>query len=138
MTSKDKTIELLIKANGLRIAKIPMEGISAFIGDRKHVKEIQTIDCLNSPAVYLLLDTLSVKEGRKKIYIGKSDNVAKRFIVHDYKKEEWQYFIIFTGADIDNAHTEYLEKKMCDVVRKNTTTVDLMNKQCPNKSSKLS
>lgn len=138
MAIKDKTIELLIKGNGLKVAKISMEDIIAYIGERRHVKDIQDIEKLNSPAVYLLLDTLTVKEDLKKIYIGKSDNVAKRFIDHDYNKKEWQNFIIFTGQDIDNAHTEYLEKRMCEVAGKNTTTVDLMNKQCPNKGSKLS
>lgn len=133
-----RIIELIVLENGLKIASIPQGGIEAYIGSRELVRELKSVEELNAPGVYLLIDNLNVKDSIKELYIGKSDNIAKRFIVHNYNKKNWEYFIVFTSDELDTTLTEYLEKKLYDTASKNVTTIKLMNVQHPQKNAKLS
>lgn len=138
MNINDRIIELIVQANGLKIASIPQEGIQAYIGSREIIKELKHIEELNRPGVYLLVNALSIKDSIKDLYIGKSDNIAKRFITHSYKKDGWEYFIVFTGSELETTLTEYLEKKLYETAKQNITTIRLLNIQHPQKNANLS
>jgi len=104
----------------------------AYIGERKHIKLIQTIDELSVPGVYFLLKE-SNSEIIKNIYIGEADEVNKRLNNHFTQKDWWDDFIIFISKDttLTKAHVRWLENKLYDIAKLNPSTITIENSSVP-------
>lgn len=103
----------------------------AYIGERKHLKIISSIEDLKNPAVYYLI-SLQSENNQKKLYIGEADDATVR-LKQQAAKEWWDIFIAFISKDtnLTKSHVRYLEKMSYDLVLDNPTTIDLMNNSCP-------
>jgi len=138
---QDRTITLFVMESkkNLKTAELSNWNGKAYIGDRNHIGILQNIEELNAPAVYFLLnDPQEDTNNENYLYIGESDNVAKRLRVHTNPKEDWwTSFIVFIAPGIDKAHVQHLESLLFKLAKNNTEFFKLKNTQPPNKSSKL-
>ncbi len=135
-----RTIKLYImgdKYKNLKSIELSNWSGKAYIGNRKHVGILQEFDDLATLGVYFLI---SENEDchQKKIYIGEADEINKRILDHQKKKDWWEEFVVFISKDsnLTKAHVRYLEKKLHDIAIQNKTTIDLDNSNTP-PSSKL-
>jgi len=139
---QDRTITLFVMESkkNLKTAELSNWNGKAYIGERNHVNILQSIEELNAPAIYFLLnDPQEDKNNENCLYIGESDNVAKRLRVHSNPKEDWwNSFIVFVANGIDKAHVQHLESLLFKLAKNNSEFFNLKNTQPPNKSSKLS
>jgi hypothetical protein len=104
----------------------------AYIGLRKHVNILQSIDELMTPGIYILISSLE-ETFQKKIYIGEADEVNKRLSEQLKKKDWWEEFIAFISKDsnLTKAHVRYLEKELYQIAKSNPTTIVLDNDKQP-------
>lgn len=104
----------------------------AYLGERKHIKLIQTIDELLVPGVYFLLKE-SNTEIIKNIYIGEADEVNKRLNNHFNQKDWWDDFIVFISKDttLTKAHVRWLENKLFEIAKSNPSTIKVENNVIP-------
>lgn len=139
---QDRTITLFIMESkkNLKTAELSNWNGKAYIGERNQVNILQSIEELNAPAIYFLLnDPQEEKNNENYLYIGESDNVAKRLRVHSNPKEDWwNSFIAFIAPGLDKAHVQHLESLLFRLAKNNSEFFTLKNSQPPNKSSKLS
>lgn len=65
------------------------------------------------PGVYVLTGPSDTAPTGLHVYVGESENIAKRLIEHDGKMDFWDRAILFTGSDHDGAlnkaHIRWLE-----------------------------
>lgn len=137
----DRTITLFVMKTkkNLKTAELDNWDGKAYIGERSHVNFLQNIEEVNAPAIYFLLEDSQENENDElSLYIGESDNVAKRLRVHSKPSEKWDKFILFVGDGLDKAHVQRLEALIFELAQKNSEFFKLKNTQPPNKSSKLS
>lgn len=80
---------------------------------RSRVSELQQWEELSRPGVYLLI-TAQGAGMKNKVYIGESENVAKRISQHVRERENWNEVVAFTSKDqnLTKAHIKYLESKL--------------------------
>jgi hypothetical protein len=135
---RGRTIKLYIMGTeykNLKAAELSNWTGKAFIGERKHVKLIQTIDELSVPGVYFLLKE-SNSEIIKNIYIGEADEVNKRLNNHFTQKDWWDDFIIFISKDtsLTKAHVRWLENKLFEIAKSNPSTIIVENNVIPSGS----
>ena len=138
---QDRAITLFVMETkkNLKTAELSNWNGKAYIGERNHVGIIQSIEELNAPAIYFLLnDPQEDNNSENYLYVGESDNVAKRLRVHSNPKEDWwNSFIVFIAPGLDKAHVQHLEALLFKLAKKNAEFFNLKNSQPPNKSSKL-
>lgn len=86
--------------------------------------------------VYFLFGTSP--EGDRLAYIGQSDDVAKRLVSHDAKKDFWDEVVIVTSKDanLTSAHVRYLESRLTQVA-KTVARCTLTNVQEPTGGAEL-
>jgi len=132
---RGRTIKLYIMGTdykNLKTAELSNWTGKAYIGERKHVKLVQSIDELSLPGVYFLL-----KESNfdiiKNIYIGEADEVNSRINNHYTQKDWWDYFIIFISKDtsLTKAHVRWLENKLFEIAKSNPSTIKIENNVIP-------
>ncbi len=91
---------------------------------------------LTRPGVYFLLGQDENNPDEHLIYIGESDNVAKRLIQHvrDEKKDFFEEIVVFVSKDtnLNILHVKYLEEQLINIVTKNRLYT-LTNKKAGNK-----
>lgn len=137
---QDRTITLFVMESkkNLKTAELSNWNGKAYIGERSHVSLLKNIEELNAPAIYFLLEDSQENENDElSLYIGETDNVAKRLIVHTKPSEKWDKFIVFVANGLDKAHVQRLEALVFELAQKNSEFFKLKNTQPPNKSSKL-
>ena len=98
---------------GIRHAEIDNwtgQGLSC---PRSRVSELQKWGELSRPGVYLLI-TAQGAGLENKVYIGESENVAKRISQHVRERENWNEVVAFTSKDqnLTKAHIKHLESKL--------------------------
>jgi Domain of unknown function (DUF4357) len=75
----------------------------------------------NRTGVYFLVGDIVEIGGRRKVYIGESDNVGKRINQHSRSddKEFFERFCFFTSKDsnLTKGHVRYLENRLTEFVR---------------------
>lgn len=75
---------------------------------------------LKRTGVYILFGSDGSETDRQKVYVGESDEIAKRLYQHnrDETKEFWERFIAVTSKDLNltKAHVKYLEARLLDLV----------------------
>lgn len=132
---RGKSIKLYImgeERKNLKTAELGNWTGKAYIGLRKHIRVIQSIDELSTPGIYILISSLE-DTYQKKIYIGEADEVNKRLSEQFKKKDWWDEFIVFISKDsnLTKAHVRYLEKELYLIAKGNPTTIQLDNDKQP-------
>ncbi len=138
---RGQTIKLYIMGDefkNIKTAELDNWTGKAYIGERKHVKIIQTFEELSVPGIYLLLYS-SPDKILTDIYIGEADEVNKRINSHFSQKDWWDKFIVFINSNpiLNKAHVRWLENKFHKVAKENISSIALKNNQEPS-GSKLS
>lgn len=132
---RGKSIKLYImgeKYKSLKTAELSNWTGKAYIGQRKHVQMLQSIEELASPGIYILISEIE-DSYQKKIYIGEADEVNKRMAEQFKLKDWWNDFVIFISKDanLTKSHVRYLERELYEIALKNKTTIDTTNGNTP-------
>lgn len=117
--TKPKTIKVFLaegKPTGLRVVELLGWTGKGYIIPRDSLKEGLKRDDLGSQAVYFLVG--ENEEGLQVVYVGESENFAKRARSHQQKKEFWNTAICFIATDenLNKAHVKYLESVLAAAV----------------------
>ncbi|MFE0554816.1 GIY-YIG nuclease family protein [Paenibacillus sp. NPDC058910] len=132
---RGKSIKLYImgdKYKNLKTAELSNWTGKAYIGQRKHVQMLQSIEELSSPGIYILISEVE-DSYQKKIYVGEADEVNGRISEQFKKKDWWSDFVIFISKDtnLTKSHVRYLERELYDIAVKNKTTIETTNGNTP-------
>ena len=103
---------------GLRHVEIANWSGQAIACPRSRFSELKQWNESQRPGVYLLIEKDSSDENNR-VYIGESENVFKRLIDHDRKKEFWNEVVILTSKDenLTKSHIKYLESRISVLVK---------------------
>ncbi len=132
---RGKSIKLYImgeKYKNLKTAELSNWTGKAYIGLRKHVQMLQSIEELSSPGIYILISEVE-DSYQKKIYVGEADEVNTRIAEQFKKKDWWSDFVIFISKDtnLTKSHVRYLERELYEIALKNKTTIETTNGNTP-------
>ena len=131
MTGKQVRLFLVDgKPGGLMTAEIGNWTGHVLKGKRLELGEIRTRPEAGRTGIYILFGTGDDDE--RIAYIGESDNVGKRLVDHDAKKDFWDEVVIVTSKDanLTSAHVRYLESRLVRIA-KDVGRVSLVNIQGP-------
>lgn len=105
------------KPGGLMTAEIGNWTGHVLRGKRLELGEIRKRTEASRTGIYILFG--SNAEGDDVAYIGESDNVGKRLVDHDSKKDFWDEVAIITSKDanLTSAHVRYLESRLVRIAR---------------------
>ncbi|MNC15268.1 hypothetical protein D3C75_630800 [compost metagenome] len=132
---RGKSIKLYIMGEqykNLKTAELSNWTGKAYIGQRKHVQMLQSIEELSSPGIYLLISELE-ESYQKRIYIGEADEVNRRVSEQFKTKDWWSDFVIFISKDsnLTKSHVRYLERQLYEIASKSKTTIETTNGNTP-------
>lgn len=132
---RGKSIKLYImgeKYKNLKTAELSNWTGKAYIGQRKHVQMLQSIEELSSPGIYILISEVE-DSYQKKIYVGEADEVNTRIAEQFKKKDWWSDFVLFISKDtnLTKSHVRYLERELYEIALKNKTTIETTNGNTP-------
>lgn len=118
------------KPGGLMTAEIGNWTGHVLRGKRTDLGEIRKRSEAGRTGIYILFGVNA--EGDRIAYIGESDDVGKRLIHHDSKKDFWDEVVIVTSKDanLTSAHVRYLESRLVRIA-KDVGRVQLENLQGP-------
>ncbi|MEE1651382.1 GIY-YIG nuclease family protein [Brachybacterium sp. J144] len=131
MTGKQVRLFLVDgKPGGLMTAEIGNWTGHVLKGKRLELGEIRTRPEASRTGIYILFGTGDDDE--RVAYIGESDNVGKRLVDHDAKKDFWDEVVIVTSKDANftSAHVRYLESRLVRIA-KDIGRIPLVNIQGP-------
>jgi len=99
--------------SGVKHVEIANWSGQAIACQRSRFGELFNWEEAKRPGVYFLFEKQS-NESDNKVYIGESENVIKRLVDHDRKKEFWNEVVIFTSKDenLTKSHIKYLESRL--------------------------
>lgn len=107
----------------------------AFVGQRRHLKQVKEIEKVSETGIYLLLSDDSDEGGLTDIYIGETDNFGKRLSDHngDSGKDWWNRFVVFVSKDLNltKSHVRYLESELYKLAHQSITTLRTKNTSEP-------
>ena len=86
-------------------------------GKRLELGKIRARAEATRTGIYILFGT--GPEGDRLAYIGQSDDVAKRLVSHDARKDFWDEVVIVTSKDanLTSAHVRYLEARLTQIAK---------------------
>nr|WP_319400918.1 GIY-YIG nuclease family protein [uncultured Carboxylicivirga sp.] len=121
--------------SGLRHVEIANWSGQAIACPRGRFTELKMWTESQRPGVYFLLEKHSTDD-KNTVYIGESENVYKRLIDHDRKKDFWNEVVLFTSKDenLTKSHIKYLESRLTDI----TKQADRYNAENGNKPTESS
>ncbi len=119
--------------NGLKSVELSNWTGLAHIGRREHISTLKKLEALSDTGIYLLTSSDDGTNGQTKLYIGETDNFAKRITAHAHDKDWWDTFIVFTSKDLNltKAHVKYLEKELHTLAKESVGTIELTNSTEP-------
>lgn len=119
---------------GLRHVEIANWSGQALACPRSRFSELSLWDESKRPGIYFLFEN-SIGD-HNSAYIGESEDVFKRLVDHDRKKEFWNEVIIFTSKDenLTKGHIKYLEARLVELSVE-SERYSLMNSNTPTKST---
>lgn len=99
-------------AGGLMTAEIMNWTGHLLKGKREQLSRIRQREEAQRTGVYILFGEDDA--GEKLAYIGQSDDVGKRLLNHDAKKDFWREVVIITSKDtnLTSAHVRFLESQL--------------------------
>lgn len=121
-------------ATGIRYAELVNWTGHAIACPRSRLSELKNWPEAAKPGVYFLFEG-RFGSSKPAAYIGESENVAKRLIDHDKKKDFWSEVVIFTSKDenLTKAHIKHLESALVDLSKK-ADRYELENGNSPTES----
>ena len=116
MDNFGKSIKIFLadgKTNGFKHVEITNWSAQALSFSRKRLSELSEWEEAHKPGVYMLFEKIAFNE-QNSVYIGESENVAKRLLEHDKNKDFWNEAIVFTSKDenLTKGHIQYLESRI--------------------------
>lgn len=117
-------------AGGLMTAEIMNWTGHVLKGKREQLNRIRQRDEAQRTGVYILVG--EDNNGSKLAYVGQSDDISKRLLNHDAKKEFWQEAVLITSKDtnLTSAHVRFLEAQLIELAQ-NIGRVPLENGNNP-------
>lgn len=111
---RPKTIRIFLiegEPDGLRTLELSNWVGQAIVIPRNKLKDVKNRPECNKPAIYFLLGKESEEALLPMLYIGEAENLWKRLVNHDTKKDFWQLAFAFVSKDnnLTKAHVKYLE-----------------------------
>lgn len=105
-------------AGGLITAEIMNWTGHLLKGKREQLSRIREREEARRTGVYFLLGE-HPQTGGQLAYIGQSDDVAKRLVHHDAKKEFWNDVVVVTSKDtnLTSAHVRFIESRLVDLAQ---------------------
>ncbi len=111
---------------GLRTAELSNWNGKAVASSRKEFKEFLNREEVDSPGFYILVGN-DIETDKEKIYIGEGESVSCRLQKnHKYVAEDfWVQIVSFVSKDnnLTKAHIRYLEGKLIEKGKKNTSLI---------------
>ena len=103
---------------GLRHVEIANWSGQAIACPRSRLSELKKWEESQRPGTYFLIEKDSSEE-RNRVYIGESENVYKRLVDHDRKKDFWNEVVILTSKDenLTKSHIKYLESRLSTLTK---------------------
>lgn len=103
---------------GLRHVEIANWSGQAIACPRNRLSELKKWEESQRPGTYFLIEKNSTDD-INRVYIGESENVYKRLIDHDRKKDFWNEVIILTSKDenLTKSHIKYLESRLSSITK---------------------
>jgi hypothetical protein len=138
MINKPTTVEIFLPdgdPKNIRTAAIPNRIIKATYIPRSKINSIRIKENLNSPGIYLLI-TISEDSAKPEIYIGETENIARRLNHHNNTMDFWKDAIAFTSETdfFTKTHVKYLEWLFYQTIKKaNRCTLHNSEKSKPQK-----
>ena len=138
MSNFGRTIKIFLadgSPTGLRHVEIANWSGQALACPRSRFSELIKWDESKRAGIYFLFENSSIDENNLA-YIGESENVFKRLVDHDRKKEFWNEVIIFTSKDenLTKGYIKYLEARLVELSKK-AERYKLENSNNPTKSN---
>jgi hypothetical protein len=102
-------------SSSLRTAEISNWSGKAIASSRKELDELSRREEASRPGVYFLIGS-DAETGEPTVYVGESEEVAKRLKQH-LNKDYWNQVVAFVSKDenLTKAHIKYLEGKIIDL-----------------------
>jgi hypothetical protein len=106
----------------------------AFVGKRSQIAQARDRKELQEPGVYMLIGDDDAASGLVDIYVGETDDFAKRINDHVSKKYWWDTFVVFVSKDryLTKAHVRWLEKALYHSAKAAVGTLNVRNDKEPN------
>ena len=106
----------------------------AFVGKRSQIAQARDRKELQEPGVYMLIGDDDAASGLVDIYVGETDDFAKRINDHVSKKDWWDTFVVFVSKDryLTKAHVRWLEKALYHSAKAAVGTLNVRNDKEPN------
>ncbi len=119
MRKKPETIKIFLAEGiptGVRVLEMLNWNGKGYIIPRANLKYATSSDELDTQAVYFLIGE---ENEEPVLYIGESEEFAKRIKYHDHNKKFWHTAICFFSQDnsLNKAHVKYLESRFTDIAK---------------------
>lgn len=110
-----KSIRIYLKdgtVSGIKIAEVVNQTIQATACPRSKVAELLSEEDIQMPGVYFLFG-YEEETNFPKVYIGESEQIAKRIEEHVRSKDFWNELVIFNAKDenLGKSQVKYLESR---------------------------
>ncbi len=135
--NKGRSIRLFLvdgSPNGIITAEIMNWTGSIVVAPRSRIADLIKRDEVSRTGIYFLIGPDPELQSRSLVYIGESDNVKKRVILHnkDEAKDFWNRVCVVTSKDqnLTKAHVRYLESHLITIVQDAENT-NLLNGTAP-------
>jgi len=133
---RGRTLQLfIIGANPLGLRQVELDNWTgiAVMGPRDQLAEARNLSDLNTPAVYLLTDSIDGEGDVRRVYVGETENFSERGIERNDRLAAWEHFIAFYSKDLNltKAHVRWLELEVYRLLEKASGRAIVANGNCP-------
>lgn len=116
-----KTVRIFLPdatVTGVRQVEVVNRTAHALACPRSRLDELKAWPETAKPGVYFLFEA-RLGDSKPLAYIGESENVKDRLLMHDRKKEFWNDAVVFTSKDenLTKSHVKYLESRLEGIAR---------------------
>lgn len=131
----EKVINMILKdgtGSGIIECTMRLNNLICYRVPRTRLKEATELVGINNNGVYILFGEDTVT-GKKIAYIGKSSTMINRLDEHKRKKDFWNEALVFVteNNELNQAHTSFIECKLCEEAKKSDNRYVIMNDQNP-------
>jgi len=132
MTGRGRSVRLFLvegTPSGMITAEIMNWTGHLLVAPRAKLPEVLQRPEAQKTGVYFLFGEISEIGGKLPVYIGESDNVARRLLQHSKNEDrEFERFCIVTSKDLNltKAHTRFLENKIT-IIARDSDRADVLN-----------
>jgi len=118
---------------GLRQVELDNWTGAAVMGTRDELGDARELPELESPAVYLLADTIDGQSEVRRVYVGETEDFRERGVERNERIADWEHFIAFYSKDenLTKAHVRWLERELYARLQEATGRVIAVNGNNP-------